>query len=150
MLDAKFLSNVQRELVEDTFKLYALELPKPLHTELVRRVQTLGTGASIVGDTIIRGVIKRGVGRVGSAVALRFLPIIGIVSSAVSNASVTYAIGKRAQAVAKLRDRPITGMPDVLRAFSGVDERRILDWSVDAVKTSLSMMTDALKRMLRR
>ena len=150
VLDAKFLSNVQRELVEDTFKLYGLELPAPLHAELVSRVQTLGTSASIVGDTLIRGVMKRTVGRVGGAVARRFLPIVGIVSSAVSNASVTYAIGKRAQAVAKLRDRPITGMPDVMRAFSGVDERRILDWSVDAVKTSLGMVGNALKRMLRR
>lgn len=150
VLDAKFLGKVQRELIEDTFKLYGLDLPAPLHAELVSRVQTLGTSASIVGDTIIRSVMKRGVGRVGGVVARGVLPIVGIVSSAVSNASVTYAIGKRAQAVAKLKDSPITGMPDVMRAFSGVDERRILDWSVDAVKSSLGMIGKALKRMLRK
>jgi len=150
VLDAKFLARVQRELVEDTFRLYGLELPAPLHAELVSRVQTLGTSASIVGDTVIRSVMKRGVGRVGGAVARRVLPIVGIVSSAVSNASVTYAIGKRAQAVAKWKESPITGMPDVVRAFSGVDERRILDWSVDAVKTSLGMVGKALKKMLRK
>ena len=44
---------------------------------------------------------------------------------------------------------PITGMPDVMRAFSGVDERRVLDWSVDAVKTSLGMIGDALRKMVR-
>ncbi len=58
--------------------------------------------------------------------ARRLLPIASIASSAVTNASVTWrAIGKRAQAMAKWRDRPISGMPDVMRAFSGVDERRI-------------------------
>jgi hypothetical protein len=149
LLDAQFLSRVQRELVEDTFRLYALELPAPLHNELVNRVQTLGTSASIAGDALIRGVARRAAERVGGAVTKRFLPIASIASSAVTNASVTYAIGKRAQAIAKWRDKPITGMPDVMRAFSGVDERRIVDWSAEAVKTSLGLVSVTLKRMLR-
>ena len=149
LLDAQFLSRVQRELVEETFRLYALELPAPLHNELVNRVQTLGTSASIAGDALIRGVARRAAERAGSAVTKRFLPIASIASSAITNASVTYAIGKRAQAIAKWRDRPITGMPDVMRAFSGVDERRIVDWSTEAVKTSLGLVSDTLKRMLR-
>ena len=149
VLDAQFLARVQRELVEDTFKLYGLDLPPPLHAELVSRVQTVGTSASIASDVLIRGVLKRTAGRVGGAVTRRLLPLASIVSSAVSNASVTYAIGKRAQAVAKWRDAPITGMPDVVRAFSGIDERRILDWSTDAVKTSLGLIGGTLQRMLR-
>jgi len=149
VLDAKFLARVQRELVEDTFVLYSLKLPSPLHSELIERVQTVGASASIAGDMLVRGVLRRLAGRVGGVVTRRFVPLVGIVSSAVSNASVTYAIGKRAQAVAKWKDSPITGMPDVVRAFSGVDERRVLDWSVDAVKTSLSMIGDALRRMVR-
>ncbi len=149
VLDAQFLARVQRELVEDTFKLYALELPSPLHNELVNRVQTLGTSASIAGDALIRGFARRTAGRLGGVMARRFLPIASIASSAVTNASVTYAIGKRAQAVAKWRDRPIGGMPDVMRAFSGVDERRILEWSTEAVKTSLGLVSDTLKRMVR-
>lgn len=149
VLDAQFLARVQRELVEDTFKLYGLELPARLHAELVSRVQTLGTSVSIASDAVIRSALRRTVGRVGGAVASRFLPVGSIVSSAVSNASVTYAIGKRAQAVAKWREAPITGMPDVLRAFSGIDERRVLDWSVDAVKTSIGLIGDTLRRMVR-
>ncbi len=149
VLDAQFLARVQRELIEDTFKLYALQLPAPLHAELVSRVQTLGTSASIASDALIRGVMRRSASRVGGAVARRLLPFAAIVSSAVSNASVTYAIGKRAQAVAKWRDAPITGMPDVVRAFTGIDERRILDWSVAGVKTSLGLIGDTLRRMLR-
>ena len=149
VLDAKFLARVQRELVEDTFALYSLKLPSPLHNELIERVQTVGASASIAGDMLVRGVLRRLAGRVGGVVTRRFVPLVGIVSSAVSNASVTYAIGKRAQAVAKWKESPITGMPDVVRAFSGVDERRVLDWSVDAVKTSLSMIADALRKMVR-
>ena len=149
VLDAKFLARVQRELVEDTFALYSLKLPSPLHNELIERVQTMGASASIAGDLLVRGALRRLGGRIGGVMTRRFVPLVGIVSSAVSNASVTYAIGKRAQAVAKWKDSPITGMPDVVRAFSGVDERRVLDWSVDAVKTSLSMIADALRKMVR-
>ena len=149
VLDAKFLARVQRELVEDTFALYSLKLPATLHNELITRVQAVGASASIAGDVLVRGVLHRLAGRIGSVVTRRFVPIAGIVSSAVANASVTYAIGKRAQAVAKWKDSPITGMPDVVRAFSGVDERRVLDWSVDAVKTSLGMIGDALRKMVR-
>jgi hypothetical protein len=148
LLDAQFLARVQRELVEDTFELYGLNLPGPLHNELVSRVQTLGTSASIASDVLIRGVLKRSVGRISGVVAKRFLPVASIVSSAVSNASVTYAIGKRAQAVAKWRDAPISDMSDMVRVFSGVDERRILSWSVEAVKTSLGMIGETLKRMV--
>ncbi|MFT3791345.1 MAG: hypothetical protein QM741_09725 [Rudaea sp.] len=149
VLDAKFLARVQRELVEDTFALYSLTLPAALHAELVERVQTMGASVSIAGDVLVRGALRRLAGRAGGVVTRRFVPIAGIVSSAVSNASVTYAIGKRAQAAAKWKDAPITNMPDVMRAFSGVDERRVLDWSVDAVKTSLGMVGDALRRMVR-
>ncbi|MEP6941203.1 MAG: hypothetical protein ABI846_15660 [Rudaea sp.] len=149
ILDAQFLSRIQRELVEDTFRLYGLELPGPLHNELVNRVQTLGTSASIASDALMRGLARRAASSIGGLVAKRLLPIASITSSALSNTSVTYAIGKRAQAVAKWRDRPIMGMPDVVRAFSGIDERRILNWSTEAVKTSLGIVSTALKRMLR-
>jgi hypothetical protein len=150
VLDAQFLARVQRELIEDTFRLYALQLPGPLHAELVARVQTLGTSASIAGDAVMRGMLRRAATRVGGSVGRRVLPLATIVSSALSNASITYAIGKRAQAVAKWREAPITGMPDVVRAFSGIDERRILDWSVDAVKSSVGLIGNALRRTLRR
>lgn len=149
IIDAQFLSRIQRELVEDTFALYQLELSPKLHVELVTRVQTLGTSASIAGDALVRSALRRGAGKFGGVLALRFLPIATIVSSALSNASVTYAIGKRAQAVAKWRDAPIKGMPDVLRAFSGVDERRILDWSIEAVKSSVGMLGTSLRQMAR-
>ncbi|MBS0591683.1 MAG: hypothetical protein JSR65_13760 [Proteobacteria bacterium] len=148
VLDAKFLTRIQRELIEDVFAIYALSLPTPLHNELVDRVQTLGASASVAGDMLLRGAMRRLGGRFGGALTKRFLPIAGIVSSAISNASVTYAIGRRAQAVAKWKEAPIAGMPDVVRAFSGIDERRVLDWSVDAVKTSLGMIGDALRGMV--
>ena len=150
LLDAKVLANIQRHLIEKTFAIYGLELPKPVHEVLVGRVQMIGTSASVAGDALVRVLLKRTVGQFGTFVAARVVPLTSIASSAFANAMVTYAVGKRAQAVAKLRDAPITGMPDAVRAFSGVDERRVLDWTVEAMKSSVGLVSDALRGLVTR
>ena len=150
LLDAKVLANIQRHLIEKTFAIYGLELPKPVHEVLVGRVQMIGTSASVASDAIMRTLLKRSVGQFGTYVAVRIVPLTSIASSAFANAMVTYAVGKRAQAVAKLRDAPITGMPDALRAFSGVDERRVLDWTVEAMKSSVGLISNALRGLVTR
>lgn len=148
LLDASVLGAIQRELVEKTFVIYGLELPKPVHEVLVGRVQMLGASASVASDAVLRTLLKRSIGQFGTFVAARVLPLTTIGSSALANAMVTYAVGKRAQAVAKLRDEPISGLPDALRAFSGVDERRVLGWTVEAVKSSMALIGDALKDLI--
>jgi len=147
LLDARFLAQIQRELIEETFILYELELPASVRETLVGHVQLLGTSASVAGDAVVRQLLKRSVGRIGSLIASRVLPLTSIASSAFSNAMVTYAVGKRAQAVAQLHNTPITAVPDALRAFSGVDERRVLGWTIEATKSSLGSIGGALKRM---
>jgi len=147
LLDATFLARVQRELVEETFELYGVQLPAMIRNPLVDKVQVLGTGASLGGDAFLRGLLKRALGRVGGLVISRALPVVPIITSASTNAAVTYAIGKRAQAVARLRDASLADMSDVVRAFTGVDERRIYAWSVAAVKDALGSTGKFLGRI---
>jgi uncharacterized protein (DUF697 family) len=150
LLDVEMLASVQRELVEETFRLYGLELPTALQNTLVHNVQLVGAGASVAGDAIARGLLRRALGQIGSVVARRVAPVAAVVSSASANATVTYAIGKRAQAVAHLRDAPITGMPDAVRAFTGVDERRVLAWSLAAARSTLAGIGGLAARVARR
>lgn len=145
LIDARFLARIQRELIEETFALYELDLPAPVLEALVGRVQMLGTTASVAGDAVVRQIVQRSVGRLGTLVARRVIPLTSIASSAFSNAMVTYAVGKRAQAVALLHGAPIEALPDALRAFSGVDERRVLAWTVEATKSTLAKLGGALK-----
>ena len=149
LLDVKFLGAIQRELVEETFALYDLQLPAALHDTIVRRVQMVGASASIASDAVVRKVLQAAVGKFGGFIARRTLPLTAIISSAMSNMMVTYAIGKRAQAVARLRGAPITAMPDAIRAFSGVDERRMYAWTLEAVKSSLGIVGNALRGMVK-
>jgi uncharacterized protein (DUF697 family) len=150
LLDARILAELQRELVEKTLAIYGVELPAPVQEPLVRRVQMVGAGVSVASDTMIRQLVRRSVGAVGSYVAFRVLPVTSIASSAFSNAMVTYAVGKRAQSVAKLRDAPLGALPDALRAFSGIDERRVLDWTIDATKSSLGLVGAGLRKLVAR
>ncbi len=147
LLDARFLARIQRELIEETLVLYDIDLPRPVLDALVGKVQLLGTSASVASDAVVRQVLRQSIGRIGGVVALRVLPLVSIASSAFSNAMVTYAVGKRAQAVARLHGEPITALPDALRAFSGLDERRVLDWTVEATKSSLAQIGNALRRV---
>jgi hypothetical protein len=92
-------------------------------------------------------LLKRSVGRFGGVIGLGVVSLTSIASSAFSNAMVTYAVGKRAQAVAQLHDAPITALPAALRAFSGVDERRVLEWTVEATRLSLERIGGVLRRL---
>jgi uncharacterized protein (DUF697 family) len=147
LMDAQFLAKIQRELIEETFALYELELPESVRGTLIHKVQFVGTSVSVAGDAMARALLKRTLGKIGGAIAARVLPLTAIITSALSNATVTYAIGKRAQAVARLRDAPIRGMPDVVRAFTGVDERRVYAWSVAAVKDSIGLIGKSFVRL---
>ncbi len=148
LVDVRFLGRIQRDLIEQTFTLYGFDLPDPVRSALVDKVQLLGTGASVASDAVVRQVIRRSLGGLGSLLTRRVLPVASIVSSAFSNAWVTYALGKRAQALAQLQGMPLDRLPDALRAFSGVDERRVLDWTVEGVKSSVALIGDALRGLV--
>ena len=147
LVDAQFLAAIQRELVEDTFALYGFKLPPSLHSVVVNKVQVFGAGAGIAGDALMRRTLQRALGKLGGLLARRVAPVASIISSAFSNALVTYAIGKRAQAIARLRDSPLTGMPDVLRAFSGVDERRVYAWTMEAVNEAFATIGNSIRSL---
>ena len=147
LLDVEMLAGVQRELIEETFQLYGLQLPAAVQASLVRKVQLAGSAASLAGDALTRGLLHRAFGSIGRMIAARAVPVAAVVSSALANATVTYAIGKRAQAVARRRDAPSAGIPDAVRAFTGLDERRIFAWSVAAAKDSLGTIAKAVGRI---
>jgi hypothetical protein len=63
-----------------------------------------------------------------------------VLTSALGNAATTYAIGRRAEAFAKMGAAPADSLVDAFRAFTGVDERRVWEWSVTATKEALGTM----------
>ena len=147
MIDATMLSKVQRDLVDGTFAIYGFEVSSDLQSILLDKIHIVGAGASVATDTALRGLLERSLRRAGSLVTHRLLPIVPVMTSALSNAAVTYAVGRRAQAIAMSGDASLDGMPDALRTFTGIDERRVFEWTMGAIRGSTGTLSNAFSRV---
>lgn len=147
LLDAEMLATTQRKLIDETFALYEVRMPRAVRGAMLDKILFVGAGASVAGDAFARGVLRRGVARIGGVFARRAVPVTAVLSSAFANAATTYAIGQRARAVARLGAAPIGNLADAVRAFTDVDERRIAAWSLGAVKGVLAGVGSAMRRM---
>ncbi len=144
LVDATMLSNVQRELVEDTFAIYGMATKTETQKALVEKLHVVGAGASIATDTALRGLVRRSLGRAGSVLTYRLMPIVPIMTSALTNAAITYAVGKRAQVVAKSDG---TEIPGLMHAFTGVDERLVYEWTMNAIKDSTGALSNTFTKI---
>ena len=112
---------------------------------LVDKLHIVGAGASIATDTAIRGLVRRSLGRAGSVLTYRFMPIAPIVTSALTNAAITYTVGKRAQAVAKSGGD--TMFQASCRRSPALDERRVFEWTMNAIKGSTGALSNAFAKI---
>ncbi len=150
LADAAAVGAIQEKLIEDTLALYELPLPEALRKPLIAQISALGAGASLGVDAIGRRILGRFGSKLGGTVFGRVAPVVGVLTSALGNAATTYAIGRRAEAFAKMGAAPADSLVDAFRAFTGVDERRVWEWSVTATKEALgtiARVTDKFKAM---
>lgn len=137
LVDAAAVGAIQEKLIEDTLALYELPLPEALRKPLIAQISALGAGASLGVDAIGRRILGRFSNKLGGTVFGRVASLAGVLTSALGNAATTYAIGRRAEAFAKMGAAPADSLVDAFRAFTGVDERRVWEWSVAATKEAL-------------
>ncbi|TDR39957.1 hypothetical protein DFR29_1148 [Tahibacter aquaticus] len=140
LADMAAVTAIQEQLIEDTLTLYELPLPDALRRPLIAQISALGAGASLGVDAIGRRILGRFGSKLGGSVFSRVAPLIGVLTSAVGNAATTYAIGRRAEAFAKVGAAPADSLAEAFRAFTGVDERRVWDWSVSATREALGTL----------
>jgi len=129
------LGKLQHDLVRDVIALYDLEL-----TELEERgVILLATAVTESTAALPRQMAERIVAQFGGRylqpVASRILPLANLVTDSAGAIAATYAVGKRAQALCNLPG--IGNLGDLLRGLSGIDERRLLAWSGEALRHAL-------------
>ncbi|UXI69751.1 hypothetical protein [Tahibacter amnicola] len=145
--DIAAITAIQEKLIEDTLTLYDLPMPEALRKPLIAQISALGAGASIGVDALGRKLFNIYGKKLGATVLGRVAPIASVLTSALGNASTTYAIGRRAQAFAKVGSAPVDSVADALRAFTGVDERKVWEWSVAATKETLGTLGGVLSRV---
>jgi len=87
----------------------------------------------------------------GRALA-RAIPLVGMAASAALDTTLTYLVGKRAQAYFKLEPSGVPDWSASLRAITGVDERKLARWTQNTSATTwraLQRSASAVGEMMR-
>lgn len=145
VIDIGTVTALQSELVIETFALYDVELG-----DAGERFAILAIAATNVGAThassIVAKLLKRYAGAlVGGFVLKRALPIAKIATVATKNIALTYAIGMRAQAVAKFRDADLEEWPKLMRQVTNIDESTLVEWATGAARTAIDQVQESAK-----
>lgn len=145
VIDIGTVTALQSELVIETFALYDVELG-----DAGERFAILAIAATNVGAThassIVAKLLKRYAGAViGGFVLKRALPIAKIATVATKNIALTYAIGMRAQAVAKFRDADLEEWPKLMRQVTNIDESTLVEWATSAARTAIDQVQESAR-----
>ncbi len=145
VIDIGTVTALQSELVLETFALYDVDLG-----DAGERFAILAIAATNVGAThassIVAKLLKRYAGAlVGGFVLKRALPIAKIATVATKNIALTYAIGMRAQAVAKFRDADLEEWPKLMRQVTNIDESTLVEWATGAARTAIDQVQESAR-----
>lgn len=146
LADASLVSTLQAELVAETFALYGVDLPPDAERVAVLAIAATNIGTATVGEGVGRAVVERAGKLVGGRLSRLAGPVVNVVALAATNIAVTYAIGKRAQALAKMKNADFSAWPDLLRAVTMIDERKLARWATDSARTAMDRFGGLAKK----
>jgi uncharacterized protein (DUF697 family) len=137
LADESSVSTLQAELVAETFALYGVELPPEAERVAVLAIAATNIGTVSVGQGVGRAVVARAGKLVGGRLNRIAGPLVDVVSTAATNIAVTYAVGKRSQALAKMKHADLSQWPELLRAVTMIDERKLARWATDSAQLAM-------------
>ncbi len=136
---------LQVELVLEIAAAYGHPLSGTEKRDVVWVVTGISAGANQLLSKAGRDLAERATERFTGRAVLRAVPFVGVAASASANAVTTYVIGRRAAAYFERGPEAMGDWADNLRALTGLDERRIGAWLVEAAGT---MRTNRATRVL--
>jgi hypothetical protein len=152
MADAGMATTLQAELVVETFALYGVELPAPAEQAAVLTIAASNLGTKQLGREAMAQLRKKLGGSLAGRVLLTALPLADIAGAAAGNVALTYVVGQRAQALARMKDARLDEWPAVLRQLTLLDEPKLADWAAraarDAIGTVVQSAQDWRRRLL--
>lgn len=123
---------LQAELVIEIATLYGHAMTPEEKRRVVMLVTGLSAGTTTLAHRAGKGISKRLTARIGSKYVVRAMPVVGMAASATTNALMTYAIGKRAEAYFSLGPEAMNDWRASAGALTGLN-RELL---ASGVKTS--------------
>lgn len=120
--------SAQAELVLELAEVYNYPLTEANKREAILVVLGLGTSTEYLTRKASREASDRLLRHYAKRWATKVIPVVGIATSASSAALTTYLMGRRAEKYFTQGPDSIGDWKESLRAFSGVDERKLLGW----------------------
>lgn len=139
LAEDSLLTMLQAELIVETFDLYGVELPADAERLAVTALAGTHVGARHAGLESARALIwsiQRALGRGLTRVAV---PVTEALTRALSEIALTWAIGMRAGALARMPRARASEWPDLVRQFVQFDERRLTEWTTGAARDALAL-----------
>jgi uncharacterized protein (DUF697 family) len=139
LAEDSLLTMLQAELIVETFDVYGVELPRDAERLAVTALAGTHAGARHAGlesARVLAASIQRALGRGATRLAA---PVAAALTGALSEIALTYAIGMRAQALAKMPRARAAEWPDLIRQFVQFDERRLAAWTTGAARDALAL-----------
>jgi hypothetical protein len=150
LVDVATVTALQAELVIETFVLYEVELGEAGERFAILAIAATNVGATHASSIVAR-LLKRYAGAlIGGFVLKRALPVTNIATVATKNIALTYAIGMRAQAVARFRDADLDDWPKLMRQVTHIDESTLVEWATSAARTAIDQVQDSARAWVSR
>ncbi len=149
LTDDRVVATLQSELIAETFALYEIELSPPAERVAMATIAAGQAGASAVSGGIARHLAQQATLWLSGPLSRRALPLAKIATAVASHIAITYAIGTRARAIAKVKHAGVADWPDLLREFTMIDERKLADWAGRATRVAIDQAGGAAQSWLR-
>jgi hypothetical protein len=135
--EAMALGRIHQQLVRDTLDLYDLDLSELEERGVILLATAANLGAQQLSKQMVEQIVKQLSGRYLGAITARMLPLASLVTEIAASIASTYAVGKRAQVLCNLPGSGARNLSELLRGLTGIDQRRLLSWSGEALKLAL-------------
>lgn len=132
--DAAVVTTLQAELVVETFILYGVELPERAERMAVTAIAATNVGSHQLAQGIAGSLATRASRWLGGPLLRYASPVAKVAASTATTIAMTYAIGMRSRALAKMRHADFEDWPDLIREVTMVDERRLAEWAERSIR----------------
>ncbi len=126
--DVGVTMRLQSELVLEVAAARGHQLSEDERRKAIMIVTGVNLGAERLVNQTSRKLADKAIQRFGGRAFVKAIPFVGIAVSAAANMVTTYVVGRRANAYFGLGPDALQDYSESIRALSGVDERKLLEW----------------------
>ncbi len=109
--------------------------------KIILTITGISAGSQAALQKVGKEIAQKATADLAQKSIVKAIPFLGVAASAGMNIVTTYIIGRRAQAYFTLGPDQMENWADGLRAISGVDEQKLVDWLGETTENSWALIS---------